>query len=269
AGPGAPPSSVEVRSLFPSAPAASPTDLVVSVSDDPDPARDEEMLTYTITVRNDGFATATGVALGTLPAHTTTVSAEGCTIGGGSAQCALGSLGGGQSATRQVMVRVDSGFAGTVALTATATSTTADPEPANDSETEQTTVGRRKADLHVRLSDSADPVAPGQLLTYRIAVENLGPNPAENVLIADHLPAGVAFVSAIVDGGHCTRFGPVVVCAGGSLASGATATATIVVKVARGTRTGAVLVDLAAAASSIDDPNPWNNAARETTTLVR
>jgi uncharacterized repeat protein (TIGR01451 family) len=49
------------------------------------------------------------------------------------------------------------------------------------------------ADLSITKQDGPDPVIAGEPLIYTIFVRNAGPNPAQNVLIRDTLPAGVAF----------------------------------------------------------------------------
>ena len=50
-----------------------------------------------------------------------------------------------------------------------------------------------KADLAVTKSGSADPVHPGDTLTYTITVTNAGPATSTGVLLTDSLPAGVTF----------------------------------------------------------------------------
>ncbi|MDC0709579.1 Ig-like domain-containing protein [Stigmatella sp. ncwal1] len=51
------------------------------------------------------------------------------------------------------------------------------------------------ANLRVTLLDSADPIAEGALVVYSIDVQNLGPNPAENVSVAVNLPTQSFFQS--------------------------------------------------------------------------
>src|SRR6476659_1293728 len=52
-----------------------------------------------------------------------------------------------------------------------------------------------QADLKLTKSDSPDPVTVGDVLTYTIAVENLGPAAATAVKVTDNLPSTVDFVS--------------------------------------------------------------------------
>jgi uncharacterized repeat protein (TIGR01451 family) len=72
------------------------------------------------------------------------------------------------------------------------------------------------AELAITKTDSADPVSPGDTFTYTVLVENLGPDPAENVVISDTLPAELTFQSATPSaGGLCAT--PAVGSAGGTV----------------------------------------------------
>lgn len=51
-------------------------------------------------------------------------------------------------------------------------------------------------DLEISKTDSVDPVAAGDDLTYTLTVFNNGPNPADHVHVTDELPTGVSFVSS-------------------------------------------------------------------------
>jgi len=68
------------------------------------------------------------------------------------------------------------------------------------------------ADLAISKSDNPDPVAVGSTLTYAIGVQNLGPDVATGVTVADQLPKGVDFVSVTTTAGKCTRKGKKVTC---------------------------------------------------------
>jgi len=50
--------------------------------------------------------------------------------------------------------------------------------------------------LELTVTDSPDPLFVNSQLTYNIAVKNLGPGSAENVIVTNTLPSGVIFVSA-------------------------------------------------------------------------
>lgn len=116
-------------------------------------------------------------------------------------------------------------------------------------------------DLSVTLTGSPDPAIVGQPLNYTLGVANMGPADATGVLATETLPANVTSVSASSSTGSCTQVTGVVTCAIGSLANGASATATIVV-------TPTQPLALAASATvSGDQPdaNPGNDSASVTT----
>src|SRR5439155_413904 len=94
-----------------------------------------------------------------------------------------------------LVVHVASSRTADLTNTATVSATTTDPTPANNSDTEPTTVQAR-ADLSITKSDSPDPVSAGNNLTYTLVVDNDGPSDALGVVVSDTLPAGTSFVSA-------------------------------------------------------------------------
>jgi uncharacterized repeat protein (TIGR01451 family) len=120
------------------------------------------------------------------------------------------------------------------------------------------------ADLSVTKTDSPDPAHVGQKLTYTVAVTNNGPDQATGVILSDTLPKTTGFGSVSTTQGTCTRTKTGVMCNLGTLASGGTATVTIVVKpTQKGTITNTVTV----AATSPTDPNTANNTASQSTVV--
>ena len=128
---------------------ATPTtaDVAVSIGDNPDPARVNQNLTYTVTVTNLGPANAAQVSLDdVLGKNSKFVSASStkgtCTFvqKTGIVRCSLGSIASGQAATVTIVVKPTKD--GTLTDSAKATSSTADPQPANNSDSEATTVRR-------------------------------------------------------------------------------------------------------------------------------
>ncbi|HEV3133851.1 MAG TPA: DUF11 domain-containing protein [Acidimicrobiia bacterium] len=251
---------------------AASADLAVAKSDSPDPVVAGTDLTYTITVTNNGPSSAQNVTVNdTLPTGTTFGSAtpsQGSCAGTTTVSCALGSIANGASPTITLVVHVGPSVAdGTViSNTASASSTTADPTPANNSATSTTTVAA-SADLAVAKSDSPDPVTAGTNLTYTIGVTNNGPSDATSVTVSDPLPAGTSFVSAMATQGSCVGPTPVA-CNLGSLADGASASITVVVHVASGVAAGTTISNTASVGSTASDPTPSNNSATATTTVV-
>jgi uncharacterized repeat protein (TIGR01451 family) len=91
---------------------------------------------------------------------------------------------------------------GTLSNTATVTSTTQDPTPGNNADTEGTDV-TGQADLSIAKTDSADPVNAAANFDYTLDVANAGPSTAASLTVIDTLPAGVTFVSATGTGWTC------------------------------------------------------------------
>jgi uncharacterized repeat protein (TIGR01451 family) len=117
------------------------------------------------------------------------------------------------------------------------------------------------ADLSVSLAGSPDPVIVGRPLTYTLGVANAGPADATGVLATENLPAGVSFVSATPTTGTCAKASGAVKCSFGALASGASATATIVVTPTQPVALGAS----ATVTGDQPDANSANNLASVTT----
>ena len=149
--------------------------------------------------------------------------------------------------------------------TATVSSSTADPDMANNADGETTVVNAAPAaaaDLSVTKSSAPDPVRVGQELTYTVTVSNGGPNPAAGVVLTDPLPASVTFGSAAASQGSCSGTATVS-CQLGTLASGGSTT--VVIKITP--TTDADLSNTATATASTADPNALNNSATESTVV--
>ncbi len=118
------------------------------------------------------------------------------------------------------------------------------------------------ADLGLVKTASADRSQPGLDLTYTLTITNAGPEAASGVTLNDPLPAGVNLVSATPSQGTC---GGSVTCDLGSIASGGTATVTIVVNPTKSA--GDTLTNTATVASLTGDPNPADNTSTVVTKL--
>jgi uncharacterized repeat protein (TIGR01451 family) len=130
------------------------------------------------------------------------------------------------------------------------------------------------ADLAIEKTASPSPATPGTDETYTLQVTNKGPAAAENVVVADRLPAGLSFVSGSPGcepveltrtpppAGHRRRLGepgPGVRCTLGEIALGAHVTLTLVAHVASSVTEG--FVNTAAVSSTTPDPDLSNNEA--------
>jgi uncharacterized repeat protein (TIGR01451 family) len=169
----------------------------VTLAAAPSPVEAGGRLTYTLTVRNTGGVTATGVVVtDAVPAHTAFVAAsDGGTEDAGEVQWALGSLDVDAARTVTLAVQVDAPLAdGTelrnggarvhsaegVAATGPAVTTPVHSAPAFD----------------VILAAAPDPVEAGGLLTYTLTVHNVGNADATGVTVTLELPAHTDFVAA-------------------------------------------------------------------------
>jgi uncharacterized repeat protein (TIGR01451 family) len=110
-------------------------------------------------------------------------------------------------------------------------------------------------DLALTMTGSPNP-ATNSNITYTIGVANNGPAAAPNTVIIDILPLATNFVSATSSAGNCSvDIHNVITCNLGSLANGASATATFV---AAPTTTG-VFLNFAGVSSNITDNKRTNN----------
>ncbi len=177
--------------------AAPAADLEVDKEVDRHNALVGETLTFTVRATNRGPSPATGVTIAdALPAGLSFVSAAPSQ---GSYDTAtgiwtVGALDWLAQATLTLVARVDQPGA-LVNNASMASQDQIDPNPINNSDAESVNAAPA-ADLRVikAVSDAAPGV--GALVTYTIAVTNLGPNDATSADVSDVLPAGVAFVSA-------------------------------------------------------------------------
>jgi uncharacterized repeat protein (TIGR01451 family) len=169
----------------------------------------------------------------------------------------------GASATITVTAAVSGTATGTISNTASATSTETDNTPANNSATD-TTTATPQIDLQITKSDTPDPVIAGNQLTYTIQVTNAGPSTATGVTVTDVLPSTVTFVSATSTVGTVSNTAGTVTGSIGTLASGASATVTLLVTVAPATR--GTISNTATVTGTQTDSNTANNTATTTST---
>jgi len=212
-------------------------------------------ITYSLRVANAGPFGATGVVLtDTLPAGVTFVTATGGVRPvNGVLTFPLGtpSSSGGSDA---VNITVIPTAAGRLTNTARVASALADPNLANNSAAQFTTVHpAATADLAVSAT-TPGPVIVGRDAILTFTVANLGAGPADRATLAVTLPAGVQFLSATGNGKPVAGVLTVFL---GTLAPGARGTITVVVRPgAAGT-----FAVRAAATSAEADATPADNTA--------
>ena len=259
-------------------------DLSVTKSDSPDPVTAGSLLTYTVTARNAGPSTATGVLVSdTLPAGTTFVGGVDdngqtvCTlVQTSTVRCALGTLAPGGSATVQITVRVAASVPdGQLSNTVVVSSNTPDPVPGNNTATEATTVQTR-ADLWLDKQATQRSGNPAPVVVYTLVVHNDqgcetdaqstttpncgtgGPSDARNLVVTDALPLTSKKLVVQYVSPQCTYTLAThsVRCTSALVPAGASVTFVIEAQVSGSVGT---ILNTASVTSSTTDPVPGNN----------
>jgi uncharacterized repeat protein (TIGR01451 family) len=267
---------------------ATEADISAAVSTASGPVFAGNTLTYTITVANAGPNSAQAVVLSDLlPTGTTFVSdaqTSGPTFtltspaagGTGTVGGTISALPSGASAVFTVVTRVSPSTVSGASIvnTPSVTTTTIDPNLENNSQTVTTSVAT-EADLSVTNTTAAGPVVAGNTIAYTITVTNNGPSDAQTVSLSDVLPTHTTFFSdAQTSGPAFTLTSPAAGQTGtvggtiGTLASGASATFSVVALVSPATASGASIVNTPHAATVTTDPNLANNSQTTTTAVA-
>jgi uncharacterized repeat protein (TIGR01451 family) len=223
-------------------------------------------INYSMTVTNAGPQNSSNVVVtDTLPAGTTFVSASTslgvCSQASGVVTCSVGPLTVGQSATISIVVTANT--AGTKTNTATVSGNEADPNTANNSSSATTSVGAVTVDVRIDKTGPASVTSPSNI-SYSIVVKNLSTTlPATNVTVTDTISSRASFVSVSTTQGVCSGT-TTVTCSIGTLAPGAGAAITLVVKPGP---TATSVTNTASVTSTESDSNPANNSSTATTTV--
>ncbi|MFY9607363.1 MAG: C25 family cysteine peptidase [Blastocatellia bacterium] len=126
------------------------------------------------------------------------------------------------------------------------------------------------ADLAIGKIASSPTIVAGSNVTYTITLTNNGPDPASSITVTDNLPASVAFVSCVsTAGGVCGGSGNNRTVSFTTLASGASATITIVASLSCSVTDGATVGNTASVASPVRDPAGGNNSSTANFTASR
>ena len=239
-------------------------DIAVSKEVDRPTALEGDQVTFTVTVVNNGPATATGVTVSDrqpagLLFETVTPSRGSYSAATGAWD--LGTLTNGESATLSIDATVGEGTGGetleNVASAAQLTEQGDDPE--NNEAFAFVDVGRRVADIVVtKKADRAEAIESEEVV-FTISVLNVGPDRADQIVVTEHLPDGFQLVSA--DAGFDRNSGEWTI---RSLAPGSLTRLTVTAVVVKGFA-GETLTNTATASQlehQVDDPS--NNSGSAT-----
>ncbi|MBV8954549.1 MAG: DUF11 domain-containing protein, partial [Solirubrobacterales bacterium] len=216
----------------------------------PSPATDAEV-NYTLTARNAGPNDASNVKItDSLPAGLEFIDASpGCDNASGAITCTIATLASGDTSSVTIRARTTAAVAGaSLGNLASVSAAERDPSPANNDASATINV-QPLVDLDLLKAASNPTPTSGGAVSYTLTLVNKGPSPATGAKIADALPSGLSFRSAVASQGSCGASGQTVICGLGTLNAGATAIVVVTAEVAAGTA-GGTLTNRAIAAAN-------------------
>jgi uncharacterized repeat protein (TIGR01451 family) len=202
-------------------------------------------------------------------------------VGGtGTLGCSTANLAAGGTSTFPLVLNVTAGTAAGTVISATATvsSATPDPNSTNNTATATTVVASAgQVDLAITASGSPNPVTQGNNISYVETVTNNGPAPEVNATFKVTIPANTTFVSLTTPPNWTC--GPVIPPGGTgtincilnivqTIAVGASVNFPLVVNVNPTTAPGTVITLSPTISSTVGDPNAANNSATVTTVVA-
>ena len=230
-------------------------DLALTVTTPPS-ANAGASIVFTITVTNNGPSAAQNVSVAdTTPSGLTFASNAGdCTT---AFPCAIASIESGGTRTITATYQVPPAYTSPAPIvdTASVSSDTSDPTPANNSASASAAL-LVNADIAVSISNTPALVVPGKAMTYTLTVTNTGPATATTVQLTTS-SANSAPVTAA--SGDCTGAFP---CSLGTLAPGESKVVNALMCVPRST-SGSTFTLNAGVTSSTNDTSNTNNAASQ------
>jgi uncharacterized repeat protein (TIGR01451 family)/gliding motility-associated-like protein len=238
---------------------AAGADLSVAKTATPNPAVAGGQVVYTITVTNHGLGDAQNVTMtDVLPSGLTLTNVTVSTGTWTTPVWTIGTLAAGQSVTltMTVVVNSDVPHGSTILNTATVSSTTADPDMSNNTDTHELYINA-SADLEVNKTVNVQTISAGEEMTYTIIVNNNGLSDAHGVVMNDVLPAEVALVSWNASQGSWTTPDWYI----GTMAAGTQATLTLTVHVYSNTPDGSTIANTAIVNAITLDPDQSNNTS--------
>ena len=188
---------------------ASVADLQVTVTDDPDPAITGNELTYVAVVRNQGPNSATNVQFSQGISSTVNITSVSTTLGSvsvvsGGVSGTLGTIPAGGTVT--VTVRGIPSQIGPISTNVQVFSSQIDPNPADNSRTENTTV-TNPTDLVLTAAAETTPVTLSQNLIFQILVANNGNYAGTSVKVVSTLPDNANLVGVFTSQGSASVVG--------------------------------------------------------------
>ncbi len=243
-------------------------DLRVSGSAAPSPVLSGDKATFTITVVNDGSASAHQVVLTDLPPGLSVLSATASQGfvqpgSGGALVAELGTILPDGSASLTIVVQTAPGSSGTISDSASVTSQEDDPFP-NDESTTVTDQVVAATDLSATLAAAPSTAPIGSPVTYTLTVTNNGPSDAPSAAATLPITPGMSFVSASTTLGSVNSAPGSVTALFGDMASGTSATVTILLEANQlGT-----ITETGTASSSDVNTDPSGGQASASVTIV-
>ena len=240
--------------------------LAVAIPPPATPAYDQVPFTYDLVVSNSGPCPATGVLVSApLPAGTRFVSATSAggspVLVGNAITETIATMPPGGSTT--IAVTIEPLSAGSLALATSASAEQVNPNPSAAASSRTIPVAPA-VDLVVSLAAQPSSALTGRPITFVATLSNQGPDLATNVALGLPVPAGFTYAASAVSMGSSTSQSNQIIANLGDLASGATATMTVVLTAIKG---GTVSVT-ADATSSEYQVNPTSAQATATATAI-
>jgi len=207
--------------------ASAQVDLVLNVTDSPDPVPRTGLVTYGVVISNNGLTTATGVTFTmNVPANATY---GGFTVGNGAAcsgmavnqagpgiiDCTAANVTFSTTATFSVLLRLNA--IGVTSVTSSTASSAGDVD-LGDNEVTNSTTAAAGADFSVSLRAPATNFS-GTTFNYALTVRNAGPDAASALRVQFPIPTGFAQQGALPSG--CSAAANIITCnVAGPIASG-------------------------------------------------
>jgi hypothetical protein len=236
--------------------------------------------TYTIVVANNGPNASIGaIVIDNFPAAFTSVGWTAVYTGGATGPAsgitninATVNLPIGATATFTAVCNISPAASGSLSNTATVTvpAGDTDPDPANNSATD-TDAPNPQADLNITKTDGSATAVPGGSTIYTITVGNAGPGNVTGATVTDNFPAAISSANwtAVYAGGAT---GPAAgsgnISALVNIPSGGSVTFTVTCIISAGATGSLSNTATVTTPAGTTDPDPANNSATDTDTLV-